>query len=78
MAKAEGFLQSFQLSPSRDGASSESCKTLKSMNSDAKDVDVSEHTARLSFMNTLACDLRPFPNAATEVARQEKRELICT
>ena len=28
----------------------------------------------LSSVDTLACDLRPFPNAATRVAKQEKRE----
>jgi len=73
-AKAEGFLQSFQLSPSYDGASLETCKTLKPTNSDAQDAYVSEQTARLSFVVTLTCDLRPFPNAAPpgSQAREER------
>ena len=33
----------------------------------------SEETLPLSFVVTLACGLRPAPDAATRVARQEKR-----
>ncbi len=50
----------------------ETNKTCKPTNSDAQDVDVSEHSARLSFVDTLACDLRPSPDAAPKGARQEK------
>jgi hypothetical protein len=40
-------------------------------------VDVSEQTARLSFVATLACDLRPSPSVATVIAKQKKREGVC-
>jgi IS605 OrfB family transposase len=61
---SRGVLAWLALSPSCDGASCKVYKTLKPTNSDAQDVDVSEHSARLSFVNPLACDLRPFPHAA--------------
>src|SRR6266566_5545732 len=70
--KSRGFLLSFQLSLSCERASSETNKTCKPTNSDAQDVYVSEQTARLSFVDPLACDLRPAPDAAPEGAKQEK------
>ena len=66
------------LSLSCDRASYQVGQTFKPMNSDAQDVDVSGQDARLSFIATLACDLRPFPNAAPGGTRQEKREVVCT
>ena len=61
------------LSLSCDRASWQVCQTLKPTNSGAQDVYASEETLPLSFVHTLACDLRPAPDAATRVARQEKR-----
>ncbi len=70
---AQGFLLSFQLfTLVRKGTSLETNKTFKPTNSDAQDVDVSEQAARLSFVDTLACDLRPSPDAAT--LRSQARE----
>ena len=50
----------------------ETNKTYKPTNSDVEDIRVSEQYARLSFVDTLACDLRPSPDAAPKGARQEK------
>ena len=50
----------------------ETNKTYKPTNSDVEDIRVSEQDARLSFVDTLACDLRPSPDAAPKGARQEK------
>jgi hypothetical protein len=49
-------------------------KTFKPTNSDAKDFDVSGQYARLSFVETLASDLRPAPDAARQAseAREER------
>ena len=61
-----GFLLSFQLfTLVRKGTSLETNKTFKPTNSDAQEVDVSEQDARLSFVDPLACDLRPSPDAAS-------------
>src|SRR5438552_12300476 len=73
---SRGFLLSFQLfTLVRKGTSLETNKTFKPTNSGVEDIRASEQTARLSFVDTLACDLRPSPDAATEVARQEKKEV---
>jgi hypothetical protein len=74
MAQARGFLLSFQLSLPCERASLETNKTLRPTNSDAQDVYVSEHSARLSIVATLASDLRPFPNAARHAERSKRIE----
>ena len=71
--QSAGVLALLPLSPSCDGASWKVCQTCKPTNSDVEDIRVSEQDARLSFVATLACDLRPAPDAAPEGARQEKR-----
>jgi hypothetical protein len=70
-----GVLDLLSLSLSCDRASWQVCQTLKPTTSGAQDVYASEETLSLSFVDTLACDLRPVPDAATRVARQEKREV---
>jgi|GEM_PF-3563459 hypothetical protein len=44
----------------------EDLKTCKPMNSDGQNMSVSKQDARLSFIITLASDLRPFPGGAFE------------
>jgi hypothetical protein len=62
------------LSLSCERASWQVCQTCKPTNSGVQDVYASEETLPLSFVHTLACGLRPAPDAATRVARPEKRE----
>ena len=69
-----GVLALLPLSPSCDGASWKVSQTFKPTNSDVEDIRVSEQHARLLFVDTLACDLRPSPDAApARGAKQEKR-----
>ena len=59
----------------RKGTSLETNKTFKPTNSGVEDIRALEQTTRLSLVASLACDLRPSPDAATEVTRQEKTEV---
>jgi len=71
---SRGVLGLLALSLPCDRASCKVCKTFKPTNSGVEDIRASERNARLSSVVTLACDLRPFPNAATRgsQAREER------
>ncbi len=69
----QGVLDLLSLSLSCERASWQVHQTCKPTNSGVQDVCASEETLPLSFVHTLACSLRPAPDAATRVARREKR-----
>jgi hypothetical protein len=50
----------------------ETNKTFKPTNSGVENIRASEQNAHLSFVHTLACNLRPSPDAAPKGAKQEK------
>jgi len=71
---SRGVLGLLALSLPCDRASCKVCKTFKPTTSGVEDIRAWERNARLSSVVTLACDLRPFPHAATRgsQAREER------
>jgi hypothetical protein len=76
---SRGVLGWLALSLPCDRASCKVCKTFKPTNSGVKDIRASERNARLSSVVTLACALRArLQTLLRGVAKQERREVVCT
>ena len=73
-AQAEGFLVCLHSPYPAIGPRARSARLASRRTSRVEDIRASERNARLSSVVTLACDLRPFPNAATRgsQAREER------